>query len=248
MPSILTFVVVFAGFGAAIDFWIGKDGQKRVRDRLETWWLEFSYVDIRTFGRSEAVYASRIIRTVFGSFFSVRRITVSFAVAAFIFAFCASISFMFHNIMGPMALFATWYDVAWYDVIASGLGLLFFSLSISVTISGAELVAYTMTPYSLVNLSVFLTVMIYHSMSCYARFRLLLIFLILIEELLFNTTVPPSLQIPNFTTHVLIKLFHNIGVNFNPFTVFDHIMLDIKEYGYYRWNSNYGQRARYLVL
>ena len=31
-------------FDYVFDFWIGKKGEKRVRDWLETWWLRLSYV------------------------------------------------------------------------------------------------------------------------------------------------------------------------------------------------------------
>jgi hypothetical protein len=64
-----------AGVGAFIDFYIGKSGQKLVKGWLETWWLRFSYVDARNFGREEALFAVAVMDRVFGRrFFSVRRV------------------------------------------------------------------------------------------------------------------------------------------------------------------------------
>jgi hypothetical protein len=71
----LAIIAAFAMFGAFIDFWIGPAGQNKVRSWLETWWLRFSYVNIHSFGREEAVFAVSVIDEVFGpKFFSVRRL------------------------------------------------------------------------------------------------------------------------------------------------------------------------------
>jgi hypothetical protein len=46
-----------AGVGKFLDFWIGKAGQQRLKDRLETWWLRVSYVRWDNLGREEALFS-----------------------------------------------------------------------------------------------------------------------------------------------------------------------------------------------
>jgi hypothetical protein len=75
MGSALSTVAACGGVGAFIDFLMSKSDQKRLRDWLETWWLRFSYVDARSFGREEALYALAVIDRVLGrKFLSYRRL------------------------------------------------------------------------------------------------------------------------------------------------------------------------------
>jgi hypothetical protein len=68
-------IAACVGVGAFIDFYIGKSGQKHLRDWLETWWLRFSYVNARNFGREEALFAVSVMDRLFGRrFFSLRRL------------------------------------------------------------------------------------------------------------------------------------------------------------------------------
>jgi hypothetical protein len=74
----LASVVAFGVVGAFIDFYVGKPGQRRVRDWLETWWLKFSEFRWGTLGRDEAVFALAIIDRQFGNrLFSARRMTAT---------------------------------------------------------------------------------------------------------------------------------------------------------------------------
>ena len=62
--------IVVEGFlcgavGAFIDFYIGKPGQRRVRDRLEMWWLRLSDVRWGNFGRGEALFAVQVMDRIF---------------------------------------------------------------------------------------------------------------------------------------------------------------------------------------
>jgi hypothetical protein len=73
--SALTTIAACGGVGAFIDFYIGRRGQQRVRDWLETWWLKFSDVKWGNLGREEALFAARLIDRLCGSrIFSVRRL------------------------------------------------------------------------------------------------------------------------------------------------------------------------------
>jgi hypothetical protein len=78
----LSTIAACAGVGAFIDFWIGKRGDKRVRDWLETWWLRFSYVNVKNFGREEALYAIAILDSLFGQRLASGRRLTAVAVAA----------------------------------------------------------------------------------------------------------------------------------------------------------------------
>jgi hypothetical protein len=72
--------------GPFIDIVLGKPGQKRVRNWLETNWLRFNEVRWRNFGKKEAEYVVRVIDSVAGSrLLSWRR--VAFATAALLIAF-----------------------------------------------------------------------------------------------------------------------------------------------------------------
>jgi hypothetical protein len=78
--------------GAVIDFLVGKAGQKRARDRLETWWIKFDDVRWNNFGREEAEFAISLIdrwcgrrlfslgRWVFVLIISVMLITIGYIV------------------------------------------------------------------------------------------------------------------------------------------------------------------------
>jgi hypothetical protein len=73
----LAIVAAFGVVGAFIDFYIGKPGERRVRDWLETWWLRLSYVHWGNIGREEALLAVQVIDRLFGErFFSWKRIGV----------------------------------------------------------------------------------------------------------------------------------------------------------------------------
>jgi hypothetical protein len=79
--SILTTAAACGGVGGAVDFWIQRRGQQRVRDWLETWWLRLSYVRWGNFGREEALFAVQVMDRLFGRhLFSARRMTVVVAV------------------------------------------------------------------------------------------------------------------------------------------------------------------------
>jgi hypothetical protein len=64
--GVLTTMAACAGAGAFIDFYIGKEGQKRVKDWLETWWYRLSDIPVRALGREEALNALRAVDYLFG--------------------------------------------------------------------------------------------------------------------------------------------------------------------------------------
>lgn len=76
----VSILIACASAGAFIDFVIGKKGQKRAREILETWWIRLDDVKVRTFGSEESLVAAAILRWCFGPFFSVRRLCSLFII------------------------------------------------------------------------------------------------------------------------------------------------------------------------
>ena len=73
--NVLTTIAACTGAGAFVDFYIGKSGQKRVRDWLETWRYRLSDIPVRAVGREEARNALRAIDYLFGpKLFSLKRL------------------------------------------------------------------------------------------------------------------------------------------------------------------------------
>jgi hypothetical protein len=71
----LSIVAAFGCTGAAIDFVIGRLGQKQTRDFLETWWIRFDDMPWRSFGSEEAKATIALIDYFCGrSIFSIRRL------------------------------------------------------------------------------------------------------------------------------------------------------------------------------
>ncbi|HJQ56808.1 MAG TPA: hypothetical protein VJ890_07870 [Vineibacter sp.] len=72
--SFLLWMVLLGGLGGAIDFLLGKQGQKRWRDRLESWWYRFDDVKWRNFGAREAQLVVDLLDRKCGQLlFSLRR-------------------------------------------------------------------------------------------------------------------------------------------------------------------------------
>ena len=70
----LIFFLTSAGIGAFIDFYIGKSGQRRIKNWIESLWIKLDDVKISTFSKNEAKMANIILKRIFGSFFSGRRL------------------------------------------------------------------------------------------------------------------------------------------------------------------------------
>jgi hypothetical protein len=126
--TILVTIGVWSGVGAFADFLIGKAGRDRVRDRLEIWWLRFSYVRLRNFGCEEARLALAVLDRIFGQrFLSLRRLG---SVSAIAFLFVA----LYTAIALVRGSFGTSYFRNWsYGAIALASSLLAVAASISIT-------------------------------------------------------------------------------------------------------------------
>jgi hypothetical protein len=59
-------IVAIGGFGAFIDFLIGRTGQEKARGLLLKWWVRFDDVRWQNFGREEGLFAGRLIEKWFG--------------------------------------------------------------------------------------------------------------------------------------------------------------------------------------
>lgn len=124
----LATVAASGGVGAFIDFWLGKAGERRVRDWMETWWLRLSFVRLGSFGREEAFVAIAVMDRIFGRrLLSLRRllatcITVGAAVLS-IFA----VQMMVRAFKGDI------YEPYKIDLLRLLIEALVFAVSISIT-------------------------------------------------------------------------------------------------------------------
>src|SRR5262245_61329132 len=79
LKDILWPIILVGGFGAFIDFLIGKAGQVKAKDFLLKWWVRFDDVRWRNFGREEGIFAGHLIEKSFGRrIWSRRRIGMAF--------------------------------------------------------------------------------------------------------------------------------------------------------------------------
>jgi hypothetical protein len=75
LKDILWPIVLVGGFGAFIDFMIGRTGQEKAKDFLFRWWVRFDDVRWSNFGREEGLFAGQLIEKWFGRrIWSFRRI------------------------------------------------------------------------------------------------------------------------------------------------------------------------------
>lgn len=74
LESFVSTVTIAAVIGGFLDFYIGKKGQKAIRDRLETTWIEMSYMTVSDLVRLESRLAAHALSTIFGPrMFSIRK-------------------------------------------------------------------------------------------------------------------------------------------------------------------------------
>jgi hypothetical protein len=166
LQAVLTTIAACGGAGAAIDFWIKKTGQQRVRSWLETWWLRLSYVRWGNFGREEALFAVEAIDRLFGSrLFSIRRMIV--VVAAILVVACLLLLLI--DVNGYIASFP------WSDTFLIGSHLTWFisiflslAASLSLTRFAAQTVASIITKISFLNVIGSVSLLIFQYMLvCY---------------------------------------------------------------------------------
>ena len=68
------------GLVVAYDEFTGKSRQRRLKDALEIWWYKLSYMKWSAFGREEALFAASVMRRIFGTLFSLRRLFICTAI------------------------------------------------------------------------------------------------------------------------------------------------------------------------
>lgn len=126
--DILGVFIVCAGVGAFIDFWIGRSGQRAVRDRLTALWYNIGSVTWSNFGRSEASFGRDLLLTAFGTFKSRKRLRFLVAVVLIGFA------------LDAVAVFSGGWDGEYtiYEVVWNIVAAFLLSTSISFTIFIAD--------------------------------------------------------------------------------------------------------------
>jgi hypothetical protein len=82
VEDIVVPIAVASGIGAAIDFYLGSSGQKRVKNWLEERWYRFHEVNWHNFSEKEAHYYLTIADRIFGpTLFSRKRWAVCLAIS-----------------------------------------------------------------------------------------------------------------------------------------------------------------------
>ena len=71
-----------------IDCYIGKTGQKSVRDRLEVWWIKISYVKPPQLGQTEAMFCNEVFNKLFGESLLSRKRLIVFLISICFIALC----------------------------------------------------------------------------------------------------------------------------------------------------------------
>jgi hypothetical protein len=144
-------IVAFGGMGALIDFWIGKAGQKRVRDWLETWWFRLSYVRKSNFGRHEAAIAAAVMGRLFGDKLTARRRWASVVALLAVFVAFGLLRWMTAPTMPGSAL-RDW-D---YGALALLSSAILCALSLSITVRLAKAISRKLPDGLLANTGAFL--------------------------------------------------------------------------------------------
>ena len=173
--SVLTTVATCGGVGACIDFWLGKSGDKRLKERLENWWLTLSYLKWSSFGREEANFALEKMDDIFGGFISVRRLiimTVLFVIGFAVLLLprvCGSHGDIYYPsygelISGDFEAFR-YYVLIWFTLFMS---VIMFSFSISLTRNISSILASTLPNNAVASLCEFATISLLHFiLLCY---------------------------------------------------------------------------------
>lgn len=151
----LSVVAIFGGVGAIMDFWIGREGQKRVRNRIEDWWLRMSYINLRSFGREESLFAVEVIDRLFGrKFFSERRlVSVSIVVSV---AIIASLGVRYLMALLTGAQIGSFFMDS-STAFRLAIGPIFFAVSLSATRFAAEKGARVLQWHPRLNLFILLS-------------------------------------------------------------------------------------------
>src|SRR5215469_109012 len=95
LKDILWPVVLIGGFGALIDFLIGRAGQAKTKDLLLKWWVRFDDIGWTNFGREEGIFAGALIERYFGKhIWSLRRVLSAFVIVIFLYIFATVVLYL----------------------------------------------------------------------------------------------------------------------------------------------------------
>jgi hypothetical protein len=137
LPNILWPLVVLGGLGAAIDFLIGSERQRKIKDWLTEKWVNFEDMKWSNFSTKEAQYFVHFLDRVFGAkLLSWRRIASSAVTYALLMATLLAIGFSHSLQSGTLAEQLARQPALFshnLDVIMIVIGVLTFAVSTSVT-------------------------------------------------------------------------------------------------------------------
>lgn len=155
--SALAWVAAIAAVGGFVDFIIGSRGQAVVRNRLEEYWIRFSYVKPANAGRSEALFAAEIIDNIFELRNANRQILIFFIVSIGVFSYYIALYSLFPTIaQGYYHLFFISLETCCYAYI-----LLYFGILI--TMAFARFAAKTLPNNAYLNIIYFFILFVFQT-------------------------------------------------------------------------------------
>jgi hypothetical protein len=186
MAQLVIYTAIAAIIGGAIDFALGRSGQQKAKELLETWWIKFDDVRWNNFGRKEALFAVHLIDFWCGRrFFSLRRWILIYALFSISIIF-GHVLAMFQSTRGvDLILIITPPDFVTVPLSAIGL-----AVSLSLTRLIAVIVAGLCTDGKLRNFTIFTIFLIltYFLLALWLPITHFFLYLLPYQTLLFYRT------------------------------------------------------------
>lgn len=141
IESFAATVAIAAIIGGFFDFYVGKNGQKLVRNWMESLWIRLSYMTLSDVARVESLLAGRVISKVFGTrLFSLKRVLLFTTLFLLLLVVALSSSALRTGSVRSVDYLGPYFGV---PISAYVTYLIRTSISISVSISIAQRIAST---------------------------------------------------------------------------------------------------------
>lgn len=131
LETIVSTIAVAGAVGAFVDFYIGSQGQKKIREALATLWLKLGYMTVHDVARHESMFAKAALVRIFGPRMFSRRRFGALALVVFAVICYAQISLWLDGRGGAYA-FSSNDHFALFTALAAFMIRAAFSLSISI--------------------------------------------------------------------------------------------------------------------
>ena len=153
LASSLEAVAACGGVGGFLDFVLGKAGQRKAKDWVETNWLKLSYVEFKAFGKTEATFTSYVLSKLLGrKFISIHRLAACLTISILVFLWFFACYYIY---TGKTA----WFRVS--DAVYLFLSSLMLSFSISVIFANLKIVCALSGQHASLNAVIFSTMLLF---------------------------------------------------------------------------------------